>query len=83
MAPTAPQILGLKRAPIDVYKKVSVLRSPTDFVVYEDSEGRLQRINDLGQSEAVVVGYFCEFIYLDRRKAGILNKTVYFRRLRC
>jgi hypothetical protein len=55
MAPPAPPILGLKRAPIDVYKKVSVLRSSTDFVVYEDSEGRLQRINDLGQSEAAEV----------------------------
>ena len=46
-APPAP---GLQRAPLDVYKKITVIRRPEDTVVYEDSHGRLQRITDLGDS---------------------------------
>jgi len=66
MAPTAAPVLGLKRAPIDVYKKLSVLRSSTDFVVYEDSEGKLQRINDLGthSEEAEVCDKHYRFFHI-------------------
>ncbi len=45
--PAAPED-GLQRAPLDVYKKIAVVRCTEDSVVYEDSQGRLQRITDLG-----------------------------------
>jgi hypothetical protein len=51
-APPAP---GLQRAPLDVYKKITVIRRPEDTVVYEDSHGRLQRITDLGDSALTAV----------------------------
>jgi len=40
----------LQRAPLDVYKKITIIRNSTDSVVYEDSEGKMQRITDLGDA---------------------------------
>ena len=54
MAPPAPAA-GLQRAPLDVYKKITVIRKPEDTVVYEDSHGKLQRITDLGDSALTAV----------------------------
>jgi hypothetical protein len=40
---------GSQPAPLDVYKKITVIRDKDDCVVYEDSQGRLQRISNLGE----------------------------------
>lgn len=49
MSPSPVPTTGLQRAPLDVYKKITVVREKGDSVVYEDSQGKLQTINDLGE----------------------------------
>ena len=51
--------MGLKRAPLDVYKKVAIVRKPGDTVVYEDSQGRVQCITDLGVAALAAVSLLC------------------------
>ena len=46
-SPTPPAD-GLQRAPLDIYKKIAVVRSADDTVTYEDSQGRQQTISGLG-----------------------------------
>jgi hypothetical protein len=46
--PNPPPSSGLQRAPLDIYKKITVIRERGDCVVYEDSQGRLQTISNLG-----------------------------------
>jgi hypothetical protein len=50
---------GSQPAPLDVYKKITVIRDKDDCVVYEDSQGRLQRISNLGEEalSAVSLAY--------------------------
>mmetsp|Transcript_13777 Transcript_13777/g.25953 ORF Transcript_13777/g.25953 Transcript_13777/m.25953 type:complete len:619 (+) Transcript_13777:191-2047(+) len=48
MSPNPPPATGLQRAPLDIYKKITVIREKGDSVVYEDSQGRLQTISNLG-----------------------------------
>ena len=59
---------GLQRAPLDVYKKITIVRNSGDSVVYEDSNGNEQRISDLGNAALAVVSalsiiYLCFFYY--------------------
>lgn len=50
MSPTTPPpATGLKRAPLDVYKKITVIRDKSDSISYEDSQGKVQHIKDLGE----------------------------------
>jgi hypothetical protein len=50
MSPTPPPTAGLlQRAPLDVHKKITVIRENGDSVSYEDSQGQLQTIQDLGE----------------------------------
>lgn len=48
MTPSPTPTDGLKRAPLDIYKKLAVVRSADDTILYEDSQGREQRITGLG-----------------------------------
>jgi len=48
MSPT--QTTGLKRAPLDVYKKVTIIRKSGDTVAYEDSQGKVRLITDIGDA---------------------------------
>mmetsp|Transcript_8492 Transcript_8492/g.9340 ORF Transcript_8492/g.9340 Transcript_8492/m.9340 type:complete len:636 (-) Transcript_8492:57-1964(-) len=48
MSPPAAPAATVQRAPLDVYKKIAVVRSSEDSVVYEDAQGKLQRITGLG-----------------------------------
>jgi hypothetical protein len=36
-------------AAINVYKKVTIVRRPSDTVSYEDSEGNIKTVKDLGE----------------------------------
>ena len=57
MAPSVPPKAGLvARPPLDVNKKVAIIRKPTDGIVYEDVDGKLQRISDLGKAATTSVG---------------------------
>lgn len=47
-APTKPGLVA--RPPLDAYKKVAIIRSKTDGISYEDAEGNIQRISDLGDA---------------------------------
>lgn len=52
--------IGSQPAPLDVYKKITVIRDKDDCVVYEDSQGRLQRISNLGEEAlSAVSDTFC------------------------
>lgn len=44
MTPAPAATDGLQRAPLDIYKQVAIVRSAEDTVLYEDSQGRQQRI---------------------------------------
>jgi len=37
-------------AALNVYKKVAIIRNPTDTLTYEDVDGKLQRISELGEA---------------------------------
>lgn len=56
---------GVQPAPLDVYKKITVIRDKDDCVIYEDSQGRLQRISNLGEEAllAVSVDLFYSLIF--------------------
>jgi hypothetical protein len=49
MSPPTPPAAGLQRAPLDVYMKITVIRDKSDSVTFEDSQGKLQHIKDLGE----------------------------------
>ena len=73
MTPAPTPTDGLQRAPLDVYKKIAVVRSADDSVTYEDSQGRIQRISGLG-NEAIsavriieyIILYYCVFANFSR-----------------
>lgn len=46
-------------AALNVYKKVAIIRRPTDSLTYEDSDGNLKTVTDLGDaaSSAVSIQY--------------------------
>jgi len=52
MTPPPAPSEGLQRAPLDTYKQIAVVRNANDTVVYQDSQGKLQRITGLG-NEAI------------------------------
>lgn len=58
MTPRPPPAAGLQRAPLDVYKKITVIREKTDSVTFEDSQGQLQHIKDLGEEALSAVSTF-------------------------
>ena len=65
MTPPNPATPGLiQRAPLDVYKKIRIIRNPNDSLEYEDSNGRLQRITDLGESALAAVRFSCILLLL-------------------
>ena len=53
-----PQQPLIKRPPLDVYKKIVIVRKPSDCVTYEDSEGKLQTITDLTDAATTAVSFF-------------------------
>ncbi len=57
MSPSPAPTDGLQRAPLDTYKQLTVVRSKNDAVVYEDSQGRQQRITGLGDEAISAVSY--------------------------
>jgi len=57
MTPTPPPTAGLQRAPLDVYKKVTVIREKGDSVSYEDSQGNQQTILELGEESLAAVSF--------------------------
>lgn len=56
--------LGSQPAPLDVYKKITLIRDKDDCVVYEDSQGRLQRISNLGEEALAAVSFKTHFIHV-------------------
>jgi hypothetical protein len=42
-------------AALNVYKKVAVIRKPSDTLTYEDAEGNLRTITDLGEAVSATV----------------------------
>lgn len=48
---------GLQRAPLDIYKKIAIVRSTDDTVHYEDSQGRQQTISGLGDEAISAVRF--------------------------
>lgn len=61
MQPPQPMI---KRPPLDVYKKIVIVRKPSDSVTYEDSEGNLQTITDLTNASTTVVRFFLHLFHV-------------------
>ena len=64
--PSASSTAGLKRAPLDVYKKVTIIRKQGDTVVYEDSQGRVQCITDLGDAALAAVRFYSTLWFLNQ-----------------
>lgn len=61
MSPPSATEDGLQRVPLDIYKKLAVVKSTDDTVVYEDSQGRQQRITGLGDEAITAVrSYYCQ-----------------------
>ena len=45
----------IKRPPLEVYKKITVVRKASDAVTYEDADGNLQTITDLTDASTTMV----------------------------
>lgn len=71
MSPPAPSPTpGLQRAPLDVYRKITVIRDKTDSVTFEDSSGEVQTVQDLGEEafSAVSFGIFNLFTRFKKKR---------------
>ena len=80
MTPSPAPPDGLQRAPLDIYKKIAVVRSVDDTVSYEDSQGRQQTISGLG-NEAISAVRWYHNLYSNIRNtclpANVGRKTTY------
>ena len=47
----------IARPPLDVYKKIAIIRKESDEVVYQDATGSLRKIADLAKASTSTVGF--------------------------
>jgi len=79
MSPTPPPTAGLQRAPLDVYKKITVIRENGDSVSYEDSQGKRQTVQDLGEEALSAIPTLQPKVKLDIPVPTITNVVNYER----
>jgi len=83
--PTAPTG-HVQRAPLDVYKKITIVRKSTDSVVYETSDGKLKRFSDLGEAALAAVSVhneFCFFHFFTYVGLQIMHMRQHFMNSKC